>query len=152
MRVDMVLCLLVSSHPRKRGWVGMGVSKSLPLLWHLPNHRRGNAGHYDNHLPQEAVILGLSCSWQGRRSPTGSNRINLSIPFNIAQHECRWALRTETLAWSWLFWGQSKVSPLRTFVLKAVLLCAITDLLTTLLLRFFIVAIMEWYLLQGRSF
>ena len=132
------------------------------LEWEYPSHFHscdtfqitggGNAGHYDNHLPQEAVILGLSCSWQGRRSPSGSNRINLNIPFNIAQHECRWALGTETLAWSWLFWGQSKVSPLRTFVLRAVLLCAITDLLTTLLLRFFIVAIMEWYLLQGRSF
>lgn len=96
----------------------------------------GNAGHYDNHLPQEAVILGLSCSWHGWRSPSGSDRIDLNIPFNIAQHECRWALGTETLAWSWLFWGQSKASPLRTFVLRAVLVCAITDLLTTLLLRF----------------
>lgn len=137
-------------------WFCVSLSPHIPgrgdeLEWEYPSQFHscdtfqitggGNAGHYENHLPQEAVILGLSCSWQGRRSPSGSNRINLNIPFNIAQHECRWALGTETLAWSWLFWGQSKVSPLRTFVLRAVLLCV-----------FFVVVIMEWYLLQGRSF
>lgn len=112
----------------------------------------GNTGHYSHHLPQEAVILGLSCSWQGRRSPSGSDRIDLNIPFNVAQQEHKWVLGTETLAWSWLFWGQRKVSPLRTSVLRAELMCHYSFASYICFSIRFILVITDWYLLQGRSF
>ena len=87
MRVDMVLCLLVSSHPRKRGWVGMGVSKSVPLLWHLPNHRRGQCRTLWKSSPPRSSDPGSFLFLAGKEKPQWEQQNQFKYSF---QHCSAW--------------------------------------------------------------
>lgn len=105
--------LSCTPHPRERGWFGTGISKSAPLLWHIQITGGSSTGHWDSSSPGSGWPWVFLSPASGKSSPRESNRIDLNIPFNVAQHECEWISRREALAWSWLFWGQKKISPLR---------------------------------------
>lgn len=95
----MSFSISLSLHPPERKDDLEREYPSQPHSWDTFQVTGGdNTGHCNNHFPQEAVTLGPSCSWQRRRTPSGSSRTDLNIPFNIAQHECKWVIGTRTLA------------------------------------------------------